>query len=358
MKMDTLRQFGRAWMAAVATLLAVTCAGDPDGDPAHDAAAELEAETVAASPLATPFVVVTFNSGTSEGLANANPNDAYTPELAAWSDQWYGDGLAWSPAVEATRRFFDEIDPDVVVFQEIFHPDDCPDIPPEAISDFYCQGWSPGEPSVAQHVLGEGWQVMCHPGKPDKCAAVNPRFGSFEGCDAGLCLEGLFGTRVEDCGKGARVGRGVIALVGGGELTLVNYHGSSGFGFEEPICRTRQVEQVFVDLGDGEPGANGAVNLVMGDLNTDPGRLASGDASAARWNDFVGPGRDFHFITDVGEDATPTYAIVNIDHVISDQLEGACWAAGVDAGHAAVIQDRYFDHAPIVCTIALPGEQL
>ena len=356
MEMDTLQTLGRAWTALTAILLAVACAGSAEDAPPIDAVAELEGGTSEVSPLATPFVVVTFNSGTSEGLASADLEDAYTPDLAAWSDQWYGDGLAWSPAVEATRRFFEELDPDVVVFQEIFHPGACPDIPAEAIPEFYCQGWSDGDLTVAQHVLGEDWQVMCHPGKPDKCAAVHRRFGAFRGCDAALCLEGLYGTRVEDCGKGARVGRGLIDLEGGGTLTLVNVHGSSGFAGDEPRCRTEQVEQVFIDAGDGEPAANGAVNLIMGDLNTDPGRLASGDPSAARWNDFVGPGRDFHFITDIGADVTPTYAVVNIDHVISDQLEGACWAAGVDEGHAGVIEDRYFDHAPIVCTIELNGE--
>ena len=63
------------------------------------------------------FKAVTFNSGTSEGMPHDRPpDDGYTSGHAALSDQWYGDGLAWTPAVEATQRFFRKVDPDVVVF--------------------------------------------------------------------------------------------------------------------------------------------------------------------------------------------------------------------------------------------------
>ncbi|MFC1889840.1 hypothetical protein ACFL4G_08800 [Thermodesulfobacteriota bacterium] len=302
------------------------------------------------------FVAVTFNSGTSESMLHDRPpDDGYTSEHAAISDEWYGDGLAWTPAVEAARRFFEEVDPDVVVFQEIFWSDECPGIPDGAREDFVCETWSIGDPTVAQMILGEDWQVACHPGKPDKCAAVNRRFGTFRGCEGEFCLEGLEGSEIEGCGSGARVGRGVIDLVGGGILTLVSVHGSSGFSREDRACRVSQFEQVFVDLGDGSPAASGEKNLVMGDLNTDPGRLAWLDFSAARWNDFAGPGMPFHFISDVGGDALPSYAgIVNIDHVVSDALTGSCWVAGVTPCRPPVTEAVYFDHSPVVCTIDMP----
>jgi len=189
------------------------------------------------------------------------------------------------------------------------------------------------------------------PGKPDKCAAVRKDFGSFRGCDEDLCLDGLDGARVEGCGSGSRIGRGVIDLADGGTLTVATVHGTSGVSEEEQACRVRQFEQVFVDL-DGEPAANGARNLVMGDFNTDPGRLADGDASAARVNDFAGDGKPFHFVTDVGPRAEPTYAnVFDIDHVISDAFDGDCWAAGVTDGHPPVIDAVYFDHVPVVCTL-------
>jgi len=301
------------------------------------------------------IVAVTFNTGTSESMGHdALPDDGYTSEHAALSDAWYGDGLAWVPAVDAARAFLAEVEPDVVAFQEIFWSDECADIPVEARGDFVCETWSEGDPTVAQTVLGDGWQVACHPGKPDKCAAVREGFGTFAGCDAGFCLEGLTGFGVEDCGNGARVARGVIERVDDTELTLVSVHGSSGIAGDDEQCRLQQVDQVFVDLGDGAPAANGETNLVLGDFNTDPGRWTGSDPSAARWAEFVGDGLPFRFITDVGPDAVPSYGdLVNIDHVVSDALVGSCRIAGLE-GEPPVIDAVYFDHKPVVCEVARP----
>ena len=336
----------------------------PDAASVSDAAAATDTVTVmdtaadsasvsdsgADTVLPRLFTVVTFNTGTTEAMGD--DDGPYTTALSTNSDLYYGDGLAWQPAVAAAQAFFAEVDPDIVVFQEIFYSGVCPEVPEEARTAFICETWEEGDPTVAQVILGDGWQVMCHPGKDDKCAAVNRRFGSFRGCEADFCLEGLDGTRVEDCGRGARVGRGLIDLVDGGTLTLVNVHGSSGMTEEEFDCRTKQFEQVFVDLGDGEPGANGDRNLIMGDFNTDPGRLTAADPSAARLLDFVGEGLAFHFVSDVGRDVPASYAgLFNIDHVISDVLQGNCWTAGLSADHPAVLETPYFDHKPVVCTI-------
>ncbi|MFH2010813.1 MAG: hypothetical protein ABI333_29700 [bacterium] len=340
------RRHKRRWIRGgllLCALAGVAACGDDDGGNGNGNGNGLQ------------FVVLTFNSGTSEGLGHGDGlDDGYSTLDASYSDLYYGDGLAWSPAVEATTAFFADVSPDVVVFQEIFYTGDCSGIPPEALEKFICDTWQPGDPTVAQLVLGEGYQVMCNPGNNDKCAAVKRAFGSFRGCAGDFCLEGMEGFRVNDCGHGARVGRAVIELVAGGELTLVNYHGSSGIDQDEMDCRRQQVDQVFVDLGDGEPGANGARNLIMGDLNTDPGRLASMDPSALRWTDFVGEGLPFHFITEVGMDAEPTYqGIVNIDHVMSDTATGTCWVAGLDGGPPPIIEATYFDHLPIVCTVQM-----
>jgi len=299
------------------------------------------------------LTAVTFNTGTSEGMPHDQlPEDGYTPAHSIFSDLWYGDGLAWLPALEAAKAFFADVDPDVVGFQEIFYSEECAGIPFEAHGDFVCETWSAGEPTVALEILGAGWQVACHPGKPDKCAAVKRSFGSFQGCDADFCLEGLTGSTIEGCGRGARVGRGVIDLVGGGTLTLVNVHSSSGLVLEDQLCRVEQVEQVFVDLGDGAPAASGERNLVLGDLNTDPGRFTGWDPSADRWTDFVGWNNPFRYLSDVGTEAPPTYAgLANIDHVMSDVLGGNCWAAGVSEGHPLVIDAIYFDHRPVVCEL-------
>jgi len=352
---STLPADGRAADAAPPADLSPDGAPLPDLSDAGSPDLPLtDGPTPDAGPLT--FVAVTFNTGTSEQMGHdLPPDDGYTSAHAKLSDQYYGDGLAWTKAVNATEAFFAQVDPDVVVFQEIFYSGDCPNIPTSAYKDFVCETWQPGDPTVAQVVLGAtNWQVMCNPGKSDKCAAVNKRFGTFQGCTGDFCLEGMQGFTVQDCGKGARIGRAVIDLVAGGTLTLVNIHGSSGITADDADCRYKQFEQVFVDLGDGKPGASGARNLVMGDLNTDPGRMALFDKSAAHFNDFVGPSKTFHFISDVGLGAAPTYAgLFNIDHAVSDVASGSCWSAGT-AGHPEVIQAVYFDHKPLVCAVTLP----
>lgn len=312
--------------------------------------------------LATPapartLTAVTFNTGTSGTVDPSAPPGGYGRDQAELEDLWYGNGLAWKPSVEAAKAWLAAADPDVVTFQEIFHSGDCAGIPPEATTGFCCEDYTDGDPTVAQAILGPEYQVMCHAGQNDKCAGVHRRFGRFRGCDADFCLEGMAGSTVDGCGKGARIGRGVIDLWdGGGSLTLVNIHGSSGISADDQQCRVRQLEQVFVNqgLGDGQPAANGARNLVMGDFNTDPGRLVEADPSAARLLDFAGDGKPFRFLTDVGPDATPTYAgLFNIDHVLSDTLTGTCWAAGVTDGHPPVTDIVYFDHHPVACTLVL-----
>ncbi len=288
------------------------------------------------------FTAVTFNTG---GHADGQADVA---------DEWYGNGLSWIPAVEQTTSFFAELQPDVVVFQELFHSPDCAEIPAEYHAGYVCESWSPGDPTVVQTILGAGYQIACHLGKTDKCAAVKTSFGTIAGCDGEICFDGLDGAEVEDCGSGSRVGRGRIDLVDGGTLTLVNFHGTSGFLPADQLCRVAQVEQVFVDL-DGAPAANGAVNLVLGDFNTDPARAALLDLSAQRWNDFVGDDLPFHFITAVGATAQPTYAgTLNIDHQVSDTFVGDCWHPGISAGTDPVVDFTYFDHVPAVCTLALP----
>jgi Endonuclease/Exonuclease/phosphatase family len=316
-------------------------------------------------PEVVRFRVVTFNTG-STGPTGTVLGEEWTTDLKTIGDELYGNGLAWKPAVETTRQWLAEVNPEVIVFQEIFGTQDCSDIPAAERAHFVCEDWQPGDDTVAQVVLGQGYQVMCHPGNNDKCGAVRLDFGRFRECDSDYCHEGFTGAPVPDCGHGSRVGRGTIELVAGGTLTLVNFHGSSGVVTQDMECRLQQVNQVFVDLttGDGQPAANGDRNLVMGDFNADPVRWASFDVSAARWLDFVTnpddpestPGRPFHFISEVGKDAEPTYAAMfNIDHVVSDTATGTCWVAGVSPDRPYVLgADLHFDHRPIICDVEMP----
>lgn len=297
-----------------------------------------------------PIVVVTFNTGTTTGMNHDGaPDDGYTSAEAEISDMHYGDGLAWVPVVEDTERFLAAVQPDIVAFQEIFHPGECATIPPELHAGFVCESWSEGDPTVAQRIVGMGYQVACHQGKNDKCIAVRRAFGTIRGCDADLCMDFLDGAGVPDCGSGSRVGRAVVDRVDGSVLTVVNVHGSSGVEADDVACRVAQFEQVFVDL-DGEPAANGELNVVLGDLNTDPGRYDGVDASATRFNQLAAE-RGFDFVTEVGRMAPRSYAgIVDIDHVLSDGLGGDCAIPGV-TDDVPVSATRYFDHSPVICEL-------
>lgn len=293
--------------------------------------------------------VVTANVGTGGGT-----DGSFTSDLADTSDEYYGNGLSWQPAVDAMRVFFEMVDPDIVVFQETFHSPECEDIPSDHHRDFVCETWSSDDATVALSVLPGDWQLVCHPGKSDKCAAVNRRVGTFRGCDGSFCLEGMDGYSVDDCGNGARVARGTIEFVDGTELVVVNVHGTSGTSGDDMDCREAQVEQVFLDLGDGMPGVNGPHNLVMGDFNTDPGRATLLDGSAQRWNELA-ESAGFDFISEVGWSAPPSYAgLANIDHVLADTMVGSCWIPGVTEGRPPVFDSSYFDHSPVVCDVGLP----
>jgi len=306
----------------------------------------------AAAPL--ELVAVTFNTG----MHDQNPNDSFSGSNAKIVETYYGSGLSYNAAIVDTSKWFSTLDADVVGLQEIFDPAECAGVPLDKRSGFVCETWKPGDPTVAQSVLGAGYQIACHPGHHDICLGVKLTFGKFQGCTGALCLDGLTGG-AHTCGVGARVARGVIDLAGGGTLTAVSVHASSGSKTENFDCRTKQFDQIFVDL-DGAPAANGQRNIILGDFNTDPGRLTAIDASAKALANRVGTGKSFHFVTDVGPSVTPTYQSplvpllpvgFNIDHVVSDKLDGSCWTAGLTSGHPPVSSTEYFDHKPGVCAL-------
>lgn len=293
--------------------------------------------------------VMTFNTGTPD-CAPGTSGD-WTCDDAEVASEWYGTGLAHQALLPDVRQFVDTIAPDIVALQEVFDVGRCPEIPAEARPGFICEHWQPGDPGVAAVILGDGYQIACHRDRPDKCLAVRTEMGRFRGCDDVICPSHLAGGMTDSCGGGTRIGRGVIDFAAGGSLTVVSVHGTSGVGREDQACRVQQFEQVFSDIldGTGQAAASGAANLVLGDLNTDPGRLALIDQSAARWNDFVGDGLAFSMITQIGLLAPPTYArLLNIDHVASDVFDGTCFPG-------TATETVAFDHRPIVCDITHIG---
>jgi len=294
------------------------------------------------------FTVVTFNSGTNDRMPHdENLDDGYTSKEASRSRDFYGNGLAWPPAIEAAKAFFERLSPEIVAFQEIFG-DDCARVPWQEREGFVCA--SQRKRRVAELVLGPGYQIACVKDSTDKCIAVRMDFGRFRGCDGPLCLEGLLGVSLDGCGKKRRVARGVIESTAGGVITVVNVHTRAGPDEAGVGCRIRQFEQIFLDL-DGEPAANGHRTLVLGDFNADPGRL--GDRSAARFVELAAA-KGFRFLSTIDPGAAPTYryAEKSIDHVLSDTFWGECTVPGVTPGTSEVFEGTYFDHRPIVCRVS------
>lgn len=293
---------------------------------------------------------MTFNTGTGKATStDGQDNLGYGEEQAEFSDEYYSNSLAWKPAIEAVREFVQGISPDIVAFQELFYCEECADIPEAARAGFVCEDWTPGSPSVAQMILGTDYQIATHANQHDKCLAVHKRFGRICGCDGDSCPGGLEGFPVDGCGSGARVGRAVIERTSGELLTVISYHGTSGFLGHDRECRVRQVDQIFVDFGDGAPGVNGSAHVILGDFNTDPKRMRCVDRSAQRWNVFVGGDKPFHFVTDVGKDAPGAYlGCFHIDHIVSDVFRGEQLNPGTIA---EIFPFRMFDHSPIVARL-------
>ena len=334
-----------------------TSTNDDEANDDEASGDEANGDEGSGDPQPRTFVAVTFNSGTTDSLDHESDGDGYGPAQVEFSDSYYGNGLAWLEAVAAVSAWLDALEPEIIAFQEVFDSEECPNVPPEARVGYVCSRWQPGSSTVVAAVLGRGYQVACHLGKADKCVGVHRDFGRFVGCEQDLCLDHLEGASVEGCGSGSRVGRGRLELEGGGELTIVSYHGTSGLTEEEAACRLAQVEQIFVDL-DGAPAANGARNLILGDLNTDPFRVPEFDPSAARWLDFVARSFDearrqrFWFVTDAGVEAPPSYfGGFNIDHIASDFYTGSCEVPGLSPGVPPIYPNVYFDHKPHVCEL-------
>jgi endonuclease/exonuclease/phosphatase family metal-dependent hydrolase len=292
--------------------------------------------------------VVTFNVGSGKSVDGvAGDNAGFGPEQSRVADVHYGNGLAWPAAMRDASDFFARVDADLVALQEVFPAGRCPDIPPERQAGFVCEDWEPGAPGVTARILGPDYQVACHPGKPDKCLAVHRRLGRFAGCEGGDCTSALEGLDASGCGAGSRVAAVTLELVSGGELRVVHLHGTSGLALPDARCRRGQVHAAFAE-GAADPEAG----LVLGDFNTDPGRVGWLDTAARALRREASPPKNYRFITDVGLLAPPTFLrFLNIDHVLAAGMDGQCWAAGRTPGTEAVSDIAYFDHTAIVCDL-------
>ena len=102
----------------------------------------------AQGPERPAITVVTFNVGTTVRLAHDGPpDDGYGAEQAAVADEHYGNSLAWPPAIEAAKRFFAEVRPDLVGFQDFDRRIRVDDVLPGQLNDLAGDPFRPASTS-------------------------------------------------------------------------------------------------------------------------------------------------------------------------------------------------------------------
>ncbi len=344
--MATVRTPVAAWVfPALLVLCGCPTEDPPDGDD------PLEALT---------FRALTFNAGTTTHLPHGDAEDGYTDEDAAIAADQYSNNLSWNPAEAGLAAFLADEQPEVAIFQELFFDPWCEEIEVDPDLDFVCQEYAADGPLQIERLLGDDYQVACAVGHPDNCVGVLRSFATLRGCPAeGACLEGLEGLAPPDgCTSGARVGGVVLDLPDGRAFTVVDIHASAGLSEDDMACRVAQFFQLFEDRGDGEPVASGEINLVAGDINTDPFALAAADPSAEYWTGFVGEGLPFGYLSSSGDEGPATHVTgLRIDQVISDGLSGECEVVGTGGAPGPLLDAVYWDHTPVLCQVTLPAEE-
>lgn len=345
---------------------------DVSRDSAVDAAVDVAAdESVEAdAPPTRTFTILTFNVGTTDNISHDGDPDGYSDALSVVNAAFYGNNLAWLPAQDSLKSLLEALKPDIIGFQELYFDGNCTsdcaaiEAGDPVLFSAACEGdsmacgtWTTGGPITVRRILGPDYAVACAPNHPDNCVAVRKSFGALKDCDDGPCLDGLDGLRPPNgCTGGARVATAVIGLVDGPEVAVVDVHTTAGTNVE---CRTAQFQQVFEDRGDGKPATFGQHNIVVGDMNIDPFLMNPDyDASVAYWNQKVGVGKPFQYLSssDSSGPNTHPYSFMKLDHVISNDLIGSCVVLGVSEGTTAPlsIDSTYFDHRPVYCVVNVP----
>lgn len=338
--------------------------GHPDGqsDVRTDVGNELPADggdvTLSTEPLA--FKVATFNVGTSSQTLHdkdeeQGDGDGYTSTQAAYINDYLGNSLAWFPAEAALKAWLDKERPEIVAFQEMMWDPWCEDAPaPPPDIGLVCQGYTADRPWTAERLLGEDYQLAYAVGQEDLFVGVRRDFGRLDGCpETGRCTaltgQGVFG----ECNKSPRVTAITVTVKDGRQLVLVNAHTTAGMNEHDQMCRAKQIDQIFLDDGSGQPLANGEVNLVLGDMNTDPFLFAGADASADQLNKYIGPGKAFAYLSSASAEGPPTHVTtMRLDHVASDALTGSCVVPGESEGTQLIMTTSFFDHRPVLCAVS------
>ena len=370
-----MRRQKRGWGGVWLVLILAACSAGESYEPIEDVTdllvleiladtAEMATDELAEKPEIRGSIsvrIMTFNVGTTNQALHdkdeeAGQGDGYTSQHADWIAEYGGNNLAWRPAAEALQQFIALEKPDIVAFQEMFYDPWCEDAPdPPDELDLICGEYEAGGLLTVERILGPDYQVVSADGHVDNWVGVRRDFGTIVGIPTdGAWLDGAKGFGIPDCCSGARVSSIDVELTGGQLLTVVNVHTNAGMKDSDMACRVIQFEQVWVDRGDGLPASYGNTNVIMGDMNTDPFLFAGADPSADRWNDFVGPLKDVHYLSSDSSDGPPTHATgMRLDHVVTDGLQGTCYVPGSSPETKPVMPTSFFDHRPVVCDVVM-----
>jgi hypothetical protein len=249
--------------------------------------------------------------------------------------------------VDVEERIRDQIAtlaPDVVALQEVLAPWQCDGMEegdanrtchPDALAE---------EPDQVRRLLGPDYEIACDGRSGYECYGVHTAFGSIRECAAGECVAKTPDV-VGDCNAGFSVSSIDVDVAHGDRFTLVNGHPQSGFEF---ACRAAQMEQAF-DLASGP-------SLVAGDMNLDPWRDT--DESVLVWDEHVGDGKRFHYLSGPAEASPPRPTNVTVigemvlDHVVSDAFSGTCETLGEAPGTDRLDGGAGMDHRAIFCALS------
>lgn len=250
--------------------------------------------------------------------------------------------------------------PDIVALQEVL--------------DFqWCEGWvekskkkvcyryEEREPRhQARRLLGDEYTIVCDGGVNFECTGVRADVGEVKQCPKGkLCRTGE-AIRVptpEGCDEKSSISA-IDMMMGDFELRVVNGHPQA----QGNACRGAHVRALFEGAEGAPPVASTEPKLIiMGDMNLDPYREVK-DESIDVWNDHVGEGKDFYYLSGPAEHDPPhkTCAGRLLDHVVTNFAEGQCKTLGeapgterLDGVKTKKMVPESNDHRAILCEIEI-----
>jgi triacylglycerol lipase len=325
-----------------------------DRDDAHVSAGATTGRGAAASPAGQPtWSVLVANVG------NVNPSCA---------EQVFK--LCHLAVEDRIAERIAAIDPDVVALTEVLPPELCDDATVSAASPYNSCSLETQEPPQAVRLLGEDYAVACADVTPWDCLAVHHRVGSIDACPEGYCGPALETVTAPDgCDQGFQGALADVELDAIPIRVIVAHPDSM-----DEDCRSTHVRAMFDHVPQDRE------TLLLGDMNLDPYRDSpEDDPSVAVWNEHVGAGGTFAYLSGIAEHDPPYFTLVpaesqaldptgevtdgiaiedewayagTVDHVAATRgLGGSCVTLGEAPGTERLDGGGGMDHRALDCRV-------